>query len=205
MPDIFTIGHSNHEIDAFIALLRKYDVGSVVDVRSMAYSKRYPQFNKEPLQYKLRENEISYAHFSKPFGARREEPDVLDAEGRVDFERVRQLDIFKEGISRLIDGVEQSHCIALMCAEADPLSCHRFGMVSVALAAEGLRVVHILANGELIDQRTLEDQMLERYRKEVPQANLFQPEVSQDEQLEAAYRALNSKIGWKQEQEVEEE
>jgi len=205
MPDIHTIGHSNHEIERFIELLQKYDVGSVVDVRSVAYSKRYPQFNREPLQYKLRESGIGYAHFSQSFGARRTEPEVMDEAGRVDFDRVRQLDAFERGIERLMGGIEQGHTIALMCAEADPLSCHRFGMVSVELAQRGLHVKHILPDGNVKDQDEVEDELLERYKKDIPQSNLFQPEVSRDEQLTAAYRALNSKIAWKEEQEVSQE
>ncbi|MDR0442649.1 MAG: DUF488 domain-containing protein [Treponema sp.] len=45
MGSLFTIGSSIHAIDEFIAILHKYKINAVADVRSVPYSKHTPQFN----------------------------------------------------------------------------------------------------------------------------------------------------------------
>jgi len=144
-PVIYTIGHSNHSIDAFIALLRGAEIDAIADVRSVPYSKRHPQFQKGPLADRLKGAGIAYVFLGKELGARPENPDCYEA-GRVSYDRIAATPAFSEGLSRLEDGA-QRHRIALMCAEREPLHCHRTLLVSRHLIRRGNPIVHLLADG----------------------------------------------------------
>lgn|GEM_PF-4927554 len=89
-PTIYTIGHSTHQLDYFLELLKTYSVSCVIDVRSVAASSYNPQYNQEPLSNFLKNNRVTYLHFGEEFGARHRDPDLLDEDGKVDFEKVRK-------------------------------------------------------------------------------------------------------------------
>jgi len=189
MPDetVFTIGHSNHEIEKFIELLNSYEINCIIDVRSSPYSRRFPQYNKPALMETLKQHNIIYMHFEKEFGARHTKPSLLDETGRVDFDKVRESDDFKQGVQRVRNGLEKGFKIALMCSEGNPLDCHRFSMISYQLVKEGFTVKHILPDGEVEENSKLEDDLLQMYAKKLPQTNLFET-VTRKDQLEWAYR-----------------
>ncbi|MGD1875609.1 MAG: DUF488 family protein [Mastigocoleus sp.] len=44
---LFTIGHSNHTIEAFITLLKKHEITAIADVRSHPYSRYLEHFNQK--------------------------------------------------------------------------------------------------------------------------------------------------------------
>ena len=88
---IYTVGHSNHLPEYFLELLKEHSINMLIDVRSVAASSYNPQFNKELLSNYLKKNGIKYMHFAKEFGARHSEPELLDEDGKVDFEKVRIL------------------------------------------------------------------------------------------------------------------
>ena len=88
-PIIYTVGHSTHQLDYFLELLKEYGVTCLIDVRSVAASSYNPQYNQEPLKNFLKSNGITYLHFAEEFGARHTDPDLLDDEGKVDFTKVR--------------------------------------------------------------------------------------------------------------------
>lgn len=197
MPDetVFTIGHSRHEIEHFTDLLNKFGVNCVIDVRSSPYSRIAPQYNKDTLGSTLKDNNILYLHFEKEFGARHTRPSLLNEDGKVDFEKVRQTDEFKQGLARLKNGLELGYKIVLMCSEANPFDCHRFSMISYQLIKEGLRVNHILENGDFVENSRLEDQLLEKYHKKLPQSTLFET-VTKEMQLEAAYKLRSRYVAY---------
>lgn len=195
-PIIYTIGHSNHLIEFFVELLKAYSVNCVIDVRSVAASSYNPQYNKEPLSNFLKRNDITYLHFAEEFGARHTDPDLLDNEGKVNFELVRKSWHFKNGVERLWQGIEKGFTIALMCSESDPFECHRFSMISIALEKDGFEVKHILKDKTLKSNAQLENQLLKKYDKKVPQPDMFQPNVTLEEQLKVAYRLKNLEIAF---------
>ena len=123
---IYTIGHSNHEVRYFTELLQHFGVDCVIDVRSVAASSRFPQFNKAALAETLQAQNILYLHFAKAFGARHDDAALLDENGKVDFEKVQKTVEFIDGVERLRSGLEKGFAIALMCSEAEPFDCHRF-------------------------------------------------------------------------------
>ncbi|MBK9017229.1 MAG: DUF488 family protein [Saprospiraceae bacterium] len=85
----------------------------------------------------MKQNDITYLHFGREFGARHTSVMLHDDEGKVDFEKVRATADFRTGVERLQEGIEKGYFPALMCAEADPLECHRFSMISGHLVSLG--------------------------------------------------------------------
>ncbi|MEI9919515.1 MAG: DUF488 domain-containing protein [Bacteroidota bacterium] len=191
---IYTIGHSTHEINYFIDLLQGYNIDCVVDVRTLAASRFNPQYNKSALSESLRDHKITYIHMPEEFGARHTDPALL-TNGRVDFDKVRKSETFKKGVERLRHGVNKGFTIALMCAEADPLDCHRFSLISFALKDE-FDIVHILKDKSSVTQQELEQELLKKYKKKLLTSDLFQSAHTYDERLRAAYKLQNEEIGY---------
>jgi len=194
---IYTIGHSTHEQDAFLSLLTKNSISCVVDVRSVPFSQRVPHFNKEVLREYLENHGIVYLHFPKAFGARQKVPELLSENGRVDFEKVRQTGNFREGMGKLQRCTEQGLTVALMCSEANPLDCHRFGMISYQLARENFSVWHILKDGNVIDNEELERRLVAKYFPQLDGESLFQS-TNKDvgSLINLAYKLRNKEIGY---------
>jgi uncharacterized protein (DUF488 family) len=161
----------------------------------MPFSQYSPHFNMDALQSTLDENQILYVHFGKEFGARLTKPSLLDDDGKVDFDKVRQTPDFLGGIQRLKDAIQQGYEVALLCSEGDPLDCHRFSMISYQLSKEGFNIVHILSDGMTITNEELERRMLEKYSSKLPVSTLFET-VTPEMQLEAAYRLLGKKVAY---------
>ena len=155
---IFTIGHSNHSLDGFLTLLSKYRVTAVADVRSAPYSRFRPHFNRKALEASLDARGIRYAFFGRELGGRPDDPACYEG-GRVDYERVAATRGFRDGIARIID-VSSRYRIALMCAEKEPLDCHRTLLVARAVDAAGAAVEHILADGALETHGRTMDRLL---------------------------------------------
>ncbi|MCY4470903.1 MAG: DUF488 domain-containing protein [Thiotrichales bacterium] len=144
---VLTIGHSTHAIEAFLALLRLHQVTAVADVRSAPYSRFNPQYNREPLTEALEAAGIRYVYLGRELGGRREDPACYE-DGRLRYDRVAATTSFKSGLTRVVRGIVK-HRIALMCAEKEPLDCHRALLVSRALDELGIDVAHIHADGHL--------------------------------------------------------
>jgi len=195
-PTIYTVGHSTHPIEVFLDLLKTYSINCLIDVRSLAASSYNPQYNKEPLTNFLKANGITYLHFAEEFGARHTDPDLLDDEGKVNFELVRKSWNFKQGVERLWQGIDKGFAITLMCSESEPFDCHRFSMISIALEKDGFDVKHILKDKTLKTNAQLESQLLKKYEKKIPQPDMFQPNITLEDQLKVAYRLRNKEIAF---------
>lgn len=164
MPEntLYSIGHSNHSIDAFIKLLRQYKIDAVADVRSIPYSRYNPQFSKEPLQQALKHEGIEYVFLGKELGARRKEPECY-REGKVDYELIKETAIFQAGIERLLNGVSRMR-VAMLCAEKEPLNCHRTILISTYIKDRVDNIHHILADGSICLQKEIDEQVLADYK-----------------------------------------
>lgn len=163
-PTLFTIGHSSHRAEVFLTLLERHAIEAVADVRSTPYSRRHPQFNRKTLAATLEAHGIHYVFLGEELGARAKDPSVY-RDGKVDYERLAATELFRTGIERLLDGAKQ-YRIAVMCAEKEPLDCHRAILVARELARRGASVRHILANGEVETHEELEERLLRRVRRE---------------------------------------
>ncbi len=195
-PIIYTVGHSTHPPNYFLSLLQEYNINCLVDVRSVAASSYNPQYNKDPLSNFLKNNGIIYMHLPEEFGARHSDPDLLDEKGKVDFVKVRKSRRFKNGVERLHSGIDKGYTISLMCSESDPFDCHRFSMITVALQQAGFEVLHILKDKSLKSTSDLEQLLLKKYAPQIPKPDMFQPNVSLEDQLNVAYRLRNKEIAF---------
>jgi uncharacterized protein (DUF488 family) len=144
---VLTIGHSNHPIARFVSLLRTHRVTAIADVRSSPYSRPNPQFNRALLQQSLKAQGIAYVFLGRELGGRPEDPSCY-VDGKVQYRRLAETPLFKKGLGRIRKGA-RSHRIALLCAEAEPLVCHRTILVAQELALTGLRVSHVHPDNSL--------------------------------------------------------
>lgn len=145
--EIYTVGHSTQSNEQFVRLLQKHGITAIADVRSAPYSRHNPQFNREELRAALKAQGIRYVFLGKELGARSDD-ECCYVEDKVKYALLAKTHLFQSGIARVIEG-SKSHKIALMCAEKDPLDCHRTILVARELVNRGCSVTHILANGSL--------------------------------------------------------
>ncbi len=148
---IFSIGHSNHSIEQFVALLRQHGITALADVRSAPYSRFQSQFNKDALERSLKAEGIKYVFLGKELGARSDDRSCYQ-NGRVRYPLLAKTALFRKGLERVLTGARDFK-IAIMCAEKEPLECHRTLLVSRALEENGATVQHILADGGLESHR----------------------------------------------------
>ena len=146
-PTIFTIGHSRHPIDRFVALLQAQRVEVLVDVRSQPTSRWAPQFRRSDLARALEQAGIDYAFLGAELGGR-PEGDWYDADGKLDAARRSRAPEFEAGIAELV-AIARERTAAILCAEEDPTHCHRRVLVTPALAREGFAVVHLRGDGRV--------------------------------------------------------
>jgi uncharacterized protein (DUF488 family) len=144
---LFTVGHSNHSFERFGELLRRHEIVALADVRSAPYSRSNPDFNREFLKTKLAAAGIAYVFLGRELGARPEGAQFYQ-QGRVQYRMLAQSPLFRDGLDRVLKGA-QSHRLALLCAEKEPLDCHRTLLVARELVALGASVVHIHTDGSL--------------------------------------------------------
>ena len=188
MP-IYTVGHSNHTSEAFVTLLRTRGVTALADVRSAPYSRFNPQFNRETLARALEAQGIRYVFLGRELGARPDDPGCYE-EGRVRYARLARTALFRRGLDRVADGARR-HRLALMCAEKEPLDCHRTILVARELVRRGIDVAHILADGRIEPHDDTVERLLARRRLAEP--DLF---ASRAERIERAYDAQAERIAW---------
>ena len=179
---LYTIGHSNHEAEALLELLRGAGVTAVADVRSSPFSRRLPQFNRTTLEAFLRHYGIAYVFLGEELGGRPASSELYHPEGWADYEQMRQTAGFQLGIQRVLRGLE-GHTIALLCSEEDPMDCHRALMIAPALKELGLPPRHIRKDGRVETTRQFE----QRLQQETGLGSLF------PESLAEAYRMMNRK------------
>jgi uncharacterized protein (DUF488 family) len=155
---LFTIGHSTHTLEHFLGLLAQHRIEAVCDVRSVPYSQRNPQFNREPLKHQLQAMRVSYVFLGKELGARSDNP-ACYIDGKVQFNYLVDEPLFAQGLSRLRTGISR-YRVALMCAERDPLTCHRTILVCRDLRSPDLSIEHILADGGIESHAAAEQRLM---------------------------------------------
>ena len=188
MNPLFTVGHSSHGLDHFLSLLKQHAISAVTDVRSAPYSRRNPQFNREALSAELNGHGIAYVFLGKELGARTDDPSCY-VDGQARYELIAKTALYQEGLERVVRGVGR-YRVALMCAEADPLTCHRTVLVSRSLSERGLEIAHIHRSGRLEPQQELHERLLRMTG--LAQGNLF----SSRDALAQAYEKQGRKIAY---------
>lgn len=192
---LFTVGHSAMESPAFLDLLGRFAISLVVDVRSKPLSNRFPHFDQVELEKSLEGENIRYLFLGEELGGRPDDPKAYRKDGLVDYRARRKSYSFQAGIERVLNELAH-HNLALMCAEEDPLNCHRFLMIAPELIALGVEPYHIRKGGILETQKSAEDRLLQSQRwGAVSGASLFSDE--RDAALENAYTAQAEKCAFR--------
>ena len=120
-------------------------------MRSTPYSRRFPQFGRERLTASLAAAGILYRYEGAALGGK--------PEGGASYDALAARPAFKDALGRLIERAQDT-TLCLMCAEKEPLDCHRTVLVSRRLAERGVAVDHLLADGGMRPHREVEEALL---------------------------------------------
>ena len=170
-PAVFTVGHSNHPLERFLALLARHGVEALVDIRRFPSSRKHPHFNRDNLAAALPKSSMEY-HWLEALGGRRhkqrdESPNLgLQNRGFRNYADYMLTPEFQEGVGRLLE-VARSRRTAMMSAEGLFWQCHR-RLVSDFLEANGLTVQHIMPSGELRPHKLTTGAVVEGWRVTYP-------------------------------------
>jgi len=159
---VYSVGYSNRGMEEFLALLRESSVTAIADVRSQSHSKSRPEYGRDLLRSTLRSAGIGYVFLGRELGARTLD-EACYVGGKVQYDLLAATRGFQEGLDRVEKG-RNDHRIALMCAEGDPLTCHRCILVGRHLRARGVPVRHILENGLVEDQDATVQRLVQALR-----------------------------------------
>lgn len=170
---LYTVGHSAHVFEAFLALLRQHEIQLVADVRSSPYSRHAPQFNKEDLERQLLDAGLSYRFLGHVLGGRPQDNQFYDPEGYVLYDRIAASPPFHQEMTALLQQAVDRRTV-LLCSEEDPSECHRRLMLACVAQGRGCEVFHIRGGGQLQSETSMAEE--ERFQQTKGQLFLFAPE-----------------------------
>lgn len=186
---LFTIGHSTHSYERFLQLLRTHGVTFVLDVRSLPHSGRAPQFSQRPLRDALRSDGIRYRHAGNILGGRPADRQFYQ-DDQVQYGRIAASEEFLKALAR-VRSAARTHRVALVCAEGDPLACHRFLLLARYLRSPELEIVHILPDGRGEPHTVTEVRLMRRTG--LLQSDMF---AQNPEALEEAYAIQGRRVAF---------
>lgn len=163
---IFTVGHSVHEAGAFAELLLRHDCKTACDVRALPCSRYCPQFQRENMEKHLPARGLRYWFLGRELGGRSPDPSHY-INGRIQYSLLSESSLFQAGLEKITAAAAKQN-IALVCAEKDPLRCHRMLLVCRALRQKKdfpeERIAHIMSDGSLKTNREMESALLKKWR-----------------------------------------
>ena len=186
---LYTIGHSTHTAQKMMDLLRLHGITAIADVRSSPYSHMNPQFSRDSFSDLLRTCEIAYVFLGRELGARSKDRSCY-SQGKVQYDLLARTHLFQAGLDRVIHGMK-THRVALLCAEKDPLTCHRAILVCRHLVTRGVVVKHILEDGRIESHKEALSRLLAEHG--LPERDLFR---NRSEMIEQAYSERGDKISY---------
>lgn len=189
MNEIWTIGHSNHPIDRLMELLGLHGITVLCDVRSSPYSRYASQFNREILKEVLAKRQLPYVYLGEELGPRSSDLACYE-NGRVRYDLLARKPGFLHGIERLRKGMV-NHRIVLMCAEKDPVTCHRMILICRHLRGDDVRISHILEEGRLEENRETEMRLMRLLK--IDEQDLLN---TGEEQIHLAYDRQGERIAY---------
>jgi len=156
---VHTVGHSDHPLSTFVALLRQHGIACVVDVRSQPYSQWTPQFNREALATALSAAGLHYAYLGDKLGGRPADPSLYPAgQEQPDYGLLAQTAAYRQGIEALLLLARQQS-VAVMCSEGDFHHCHRHLLITQTLLERHVRVLHIQPDGRSVAAEVIPRQL----------------------------------------------
>ena len=186
---IYSIGYATHTIESFINTLKKFNITAIADVRSLPYSKFKPEFNRENLKQALINNGIEYVFLGDNIGARIEAPECYK-NGKADYHLISKRPLFQKGLGRILKGMKK-YSIAIMCAEKDPINCHRTILICKHLKNDNIKIIHIIDSNTTENHTETELRLMKLYQLDQP--DLF---INDSERLEEAYNRQWGKIAY---------
>ena len=186
---LYTIGHSTHTAQKMIDLLRLHGITAIADVRSSPYSRRNPQFSRDSFSGLLTACKIAYVFLGRELGARSTDRSCY-SQGKVQYDLLARTHLFQAGLDRVIHGMK-THRVALLCAEKDPLTCHRAILVCRHLVTRGVVVRHVLEDGRIENHEEALSRLLGEHG--LPERDLFR---NRSEMIEQAYSERGDKISY---------
>lgn len=148
----FTVGHSVLSLEDFFNLLHMHKIKTLVDVRSVPFSPRNPQFNRTELNQSLTNAGFKYHFMGDTLGGRPFDESLYHDNGIANYLAVRESKSFLEALSKFIAWSREENA-ALMCGEEDPITCHRALMITPALAKLKIFPSHIRKEGTIETHR----------------------------------------------------
>jgi uncharacterized protein (DUF488 family) len=196
---LFTIGYSGRSIDNFIALLEQHKITALCDVRSVPYSSRNPQFNREVLKKVLLSHNIEYVFLGEELGARPKDPSCY-VDGKVVYQKLAESTLFKNGLDRIRLGMQKDYVLALMCAEKDPMACHRSILICRNLCGPLVDIRHIIDHNAIETQADLEKRLITHLKLH---PDLFK-DTNPNALVERAYETQGDRIAYAEKAEWEQ-
>ena len=188
---LFTIGYAGRSIDDFILLLELHKITALCDVRTIPYSARNPQFNRQVLTKVLKFHNIEYVFLGEELGARPNNSSCY-VEGKASFQMIAVSALFKKGLERVDLGLQKKYVLALMCAEKDPMTCHRSILICRNLRGPDIDIRHILDHETTETQADLEKRLIAHLK--------LQPDMFKDSDpnalIERAYDVQSDRIAY---------
>ena len=176
---LFTIGYSNFYIEDFVRLLHDYGINYVADVRSIPYSARHRDYNKDLLKARLN----------------RQSDERFYTEGYLDFKKFVESKQFLSGVERIEQIINSGYKVVFMCTEKEPENCHRCIMVARYFYEHGYEVKHILDENEEVLQNNVELFLINKYFSQ--QTSLIDKNYSVEEMIAKSYELQNEEIGYR--------
>ena len=194
---VYTIGYAAFpDIRDMMRLLHELGVDVVVDVRSIPFSKTYTDYNQQILKDACLDNRIHYRHYKNEFGARQTDR-AYTTDGQVDFERFAQSPQFLDGKQKMLNSISAGYTPCLLCAEKDPIVCHRAILIGRNLHEAGAEVKHIMAEGEIQTQKDIEKRLLDMFFPHRDQIPMWDEPMSEEDFRREAYKIQNYKVGYR--------
>ncbi|MDR1895209.1 MAG: DUF488 domain-containing protein [Prevotellaceae bacterium] len=170
LQTIFSIGHGNKTIEEFVSELHSYDIKFLIDIRSKPYSKYSQHFSQQPLKALVEREQIKYVYMGQELGGLpTHDSSCFTSDGKVDYDKLKEKDFFKEGLHRLLKANSQGIRVCIMCSESDPKMCHRSKLIGVELQKMGITLQHIIGISKIITQ----NQVITELTKGFGLVNLF--------------------------------
>lgn len=148
---VYTIGYGNRTFDEFSQLLKLYKIKYIIDVRSKPFSKYHKEFCQDILVSLLKNIGVRYVFMGDTLGGHPQDESCY-TDGKVDYNKLKDTSVFKDGLKRLITAFEKNLCVALMCSESKPQHCHRSKLIGQELFKSNIAVMHIDELGKPVTQ-----------------------------------------------------
>lgn len=193
----FTVGHSVLSLEDFFNLLRMHKIKTIVDVRSVPFSPRNPQFNRTELNQSLINAEFKYYFMGDTLGGRPFDESLYHENGIANYLAVRESKSFLEALAKFITFAKEENA-ALMCGEEDPITCHRALMITPALAKLKIFPSHIRRDGVIETHRMfIQRTSVQAKILKIPQLPSLFSDDSEERLFEDAVEKLAEKYAYR--------